>query len=90
MGSQTIMEKPEDLLAASGAARLVGLSTTHLKYLADKGKIDSIKTTENIRLFRRKDLQALVRSRAENPPRKGRPPMKLAAKTTRKGKPTKP
>jgi hypothetical protein len=80
------MDKPEDLLGLSDAARLTSISAVWLRQLADQGRVASERTVRGTRLFRRKDIEAFMRERAARPPVRGRPPLKKPTKRTTKPK----
>ena len=63
----------EELLTTGDAARLIGLSPESIRRLSNEGKLTAIRTRTGQRLFRKSDLEALVRKRASMPYRFGRP-----------------
>lgn|GEM_PF-3210309 len=60
---------PDDLMTASDAGRIIGVSADMVRLLARGGKLAFMSTIRGVRLFRRADVDALVTRRA----RKKRP-----------------
>jgi hypothetical protein len=60
---------PDDLMTASDAGRIIGVSADMVRLLARGGKLAFLSTIRGVRLFRRADVDALVIRRA----RKKRP-----------------
>ena len=62
------------LLGPSAVARVLNVSTTRVRVLADTGRLPVAATTEvGMRLFRAEDVAQFVAARAELPRRSGRP-----------------
>lgn len=60
---------PDDLMTASDAGRIIGVSADMVRLLARGGKLAYLSTIRGVRLFRRADVDALASRRA----RKKRP-----------------
>lgn len=58
---------PDDLMTASDAGRILGVSADMVRLLARSGKLAFLKTIGGVRLFRRADVEALVSRRARRP-----------------------
>ncbi|WP_224247442.1 helix-turn-helix domain-containing protein [Hyalangium gracile] len=58
------MEDPEQLLTASDAARILGLSRDMVRILAHKGRLRALRAANGYHLFRRGDVEELARLRA--------------------------
>lgn len=56
---------PNDLLAPGDAAKVLGLSTDQVRVLSDDGTLPTLRTIGGRRLFKRQDVDALARERAE-------------------------
>jgi len=66
---------PDDLMTASDAGRILGVSADMVRLLARGGKLAFLSTIGGVRLFRRADVDALVSRRARRQglaPRRGR------------------
>ena len=61
---------PDDLMTASDAARILGVSADMVRLLARGGELAFMSTISGVRLFRRADVDALV-SRRERKRRSG-------------------
>ena len=55
---------PDDLMTASDAGRIIGVSADMVRLLARGGKLAFMSTIRGVRLFRRADVDALVARRA--------------------------
>jgi excisionase family DNA binding protein len=56
----------EDLLNVSDAARLIGISSAGVRALADRGQLPVWRrTVGGMRLFVRRDVESLMKQRAE-------------------------
>ena len=55
---------PDDLMTASDAGRIIGVSVDMVRLLARGGELAFISTISGVRLFRRADVDALVSRRA--------------------------
>ena len=55
---------PEDLMTASDAGRIIGVSADMVRLLARGGKLALRSTIRGVRLFRRADVDALALRRA--------------------------
>lgn len=55
---------PNDLMTASDAGRIIGVSADMVRLLARGGKLAFLSTIRGVRLFRRADVDALVTRRA--------------------------
>jgi hypothetical protein len=55
---------PDDLMTASDAGRIIGVSADMVRLLARGGKLAFLSTIRGVRLFRRADVDALARRRA--------------------------
>jgi hypothetical protein len=55
---------PEDLMTASDAGRIIGVSADMVRLLARGGKLAYLSTIRGVRLFRRADVDALAMRRA--------------------------
>jgi excisionase family DNA binding protein len=55
---------PNDLMTASDAARIIGVSVDMVRLLARGGKLAFLSTIRGVRLFRRADVDALALRRA--------------------------
>lgn len=65
--------RTEPLLTIGDAARLLGLSTSRVRQLADGGALPVIKTASGVRLFHQRDVERLTAQRlAEVPARTAR------------------
>jgi DNA-binding transcriptional MerR regulator len=58
------LERPDDLMTAADAGRILGLSVDMIRLIARDGKLPFLSTISGVRLFRRKDVEALARQRA--------------------------
>jgi excisionase family DNA binding protein len=57
------IDGPNDLMTAMDAGRILGVSVDMVRLLARDGRLPFMSTVGGIRLFRRKDVDALARSR---------------------------
>jgi DNA-binding transcriptional MerR regulator len=57
------MNHTHELLMASEAARLLGMSPENVRLLERKGRLRAKKTPSGIRLFMRRDVERLARER---------------------------
>jgi len=55
--------RAEEILTVGDAARLLGLSTSRVRQLAENGSLITFRTTSGIRLFRRSAVERLARER---------------------------
>jgi DNA-binding transcriptional MerR regulator len=55
---------PDDLMTASDAGRIIGVSADMVRLLARGGKLAFQSTIRGVRLFRRADVDALATRRA--------------------------
>ena len=55
---------PDDLMTASDAGRIIGVSADMVRLLARGGKLAFMSTIRGVRLFRRADVDALATHRA--------------------------
>jgi hypothetical protein len=62
-----------DLVTGLGAARILGMSGTHVLRLMSAGHLQSMGKAGQAFLFRRQDVEELRKARLENPPHIGRP-----------------
>jgi excisionase family DNA binding protein len=69
------IEAAEDLMTASGAGRILGVSVDMVRILARGGNLPFMSTTGGVRLFRRADVDALAQRRERA---KARPKSKAA------------
>jgi DNA-binding transcriptional MerR regulator len=58
-------DDPDQLLTASDAARILGLSRDMVRILGQKGILPSLRAANGYHLFRRRDVEDLARQRAE-------------------------
>ena len=58
------IDGPNDLMTAMDAGRILGVSVDMVRLLARDGRLPFMSTIGGIRLFRRKDVNALARRRA--------------------------
>jgi predicted site-specific integrase-resolvase len=58
-------EQHDQLLTASDAARILGLSRDMVRILSNKGVLPSQRAANGYHLFRRGDVEELARKRAE-------------------------
>jgi DNA-binding transcriptional MerR regulator len=58
-------DERDQLLTASDAARILGLSRDMVRILSQKGILPSQRTANGYHLFRRGDVEKLARERAE-------------------------
>jgi excisionase family DNA binding protein len=70
MAIQKAAANPDDLMTASDAARILGVSVDMVRLLARGGELAFMSTISGVRLFRRADVDALV-SRRERKRRSG-------------------
>lgn len=68
-----------DLVMPAEAGALLKLSREQVLKLDRQGRLASVRTTNGVRLFWRRDIEALAAERRRNPPRPGRPPKKAGA-----------
>ncbi len=66
------IDGPEDLMTAVDAGRILGISVDMVRLLARDGRLPFMSTVGGIRLFRRKDVDALARRRARDKRKAGR------------------
>jgi excisionase family DNA binding protein len=52
-----------EFVTCSEAARIIGVSATHIRYWHAKGTLKATRTSGGWRLFRRADVEALAASR---------------------------
>jgi predicted site-specific integrase-resolvase len=57
------IDGPEDLMTAADAGRILGISVDMVRLLARGGRLPFLSTISGMRLFRRKDVNALLRRR---------------------------
>ena len=57
------IDGPNDLMTAMDAGRILGVSVDMVRLLARDGRLPFMSTISGIRLFRRKDVNALARRR---------------------------
>lgn len=57
------IDGPNDLMTATDAGRILGVSVDMVRLLAREGRLPFTSTVGGIRLFRRKDVNALARRR---------------------------
>ena len=57
------IDGPNDLMTATDAGRILGVSVDMVRLLARDGRLPFMSTISGIRLFRRKDVNALARRR---------------------------
>ena len=57
------IDGPNDLMTAMDAGRILGVSVDMVRLLARDGRLRFMSTVGGIRLFRRKDVDALARRR---------------------------
>lgn len=57
------IDGPEDLMTAADAGRILGISVDMVRLLARDGRLPFLSTISGMRLFRRKDVNALLRRR---------------------------
>ena len=57
------IDGPNDLMTAMDAGRILGVSVDMVRLLARDGRLPFMSTVGGIRLFRRKDVDALARRR---------------------------
>lgn len=68
-------ETPDDLMTATDAGRILGISVDMVRVLARDGRLPFTSTVGGVRLFRRGDVVALARQRrASGTGRTGRTP----------------
>ena len=53
----------DDLMTASGAGRILGISVDMVRLLAKGGSLPFMSTISGVRLFRRADVESLARRR---------------------------
>ncbi len=58
----------EQFLTVGDAARLLELSTSRVRQLAEQGHLQATRTAGGVRLFRRPDVEALLWQRREQQP----------------------
>jgi hypothetical protein len=63
MKGQTKMNRTIDLLAPKDAGALLGITTAGVTRLAESGRLPEIRDSAGRRLFRRADVERLVRER---------------------------
>ena len=63
-----------DLMMPAEAGALLGVSREQVVKLDRQGRLSSVRTSNGVRLFRRRDVEALAAERRKNPPRPGRKP----------------
>lgn len=57
------VDGPDDLMTAADAGRILGISVDMVRLLARDGRLPFLSTIGGMRLFRRKDVNALARRR---------------------------
>jgi len=57
------MERADDLMTASDAGRILGVSVDMVRVLAKNGELPFMSTISGVRLFRRADVAGLARRR---------------------------
>lgn len=57
------IDGPDDLMTAADAGRILGISVDMVRLLARDGRLKCLSTIGGMRLFRRKDVNALLRRR---------------------------
>ena len=62
------VDGPDDLMTATDAGRILGVSVDMVRVLARRGGLPFTSTVGGIRLFRRADVDALARQRAKRKP----------------------
>jgi excisionase family DNA binding protein len=62
--------KPDDLMTAIDAARILGLSVDMVRRLAKDGRLPFLSTVSGVRLFRRGNVEDLAHQRALRSDRK--------------------
>ena len=65
---------PDELMTPMEAAKLLGLSADYVRDLSNKGSIPTLRTTSGRRLFRRGDVESLLKVRAQAAARRSRRP----------------
>jgi excisionase family DNA binding protein len=60
------MNDADQLLTASDAARILGLSRDMVRILSQKGRLPAQRAANGYYLFRRGDVESLARQRAED------------------------
>ena len=62
--TQANQGRPDDLMTAADAARILGLSADMVRLLARKGRlIPAVQSVRGLRMFRRADIEALAEER---------------------------
>lgn len=56
--------KNTQILIASEAARILGLTPATVRYLENHGKLKALKTASGVRIFDRSQVELLARARA--------------------------
>jgi DNA-binding transcriptional MerR regulator len=59
------LEGPDDLMTAMDAGRILGVSVDMVRVLARNGDLIFQATVSGVRLFKRADVEALARQRAQ-------------------------
>jgi excisionase family DNA binding protein len=59
------VDGPDDLMTATDAGRILGVSVDMVRVLARNGGLPFMSTIGGVRLFRRADVDALARARAQ-------------------------
>lgn len=59
------VDGPDDLMTAADAGRILGVSVDMVRLLARSGGLPFMSTIGGVRLFRRADVDALARERAQ-------------------------
>lgn len=59
------LEGPDDLMTATDAGRILGVSVDMVRVLARNGGLAFQATVSGVRLFKRADVDALARQRAQ-------------------------
>lgn len=59
------VDGPDDLMTATDAGRILGVSVDMVRVLARNGGLPFMSTIGGVRLFRRADVDALARVRAQ-------------------------
>jgi hypothetical protein len=67
---------PEQLMTASGAACILGRSRDMVRILSHKGDLAAVQATNGYHFFKRQDVEALARKRAQARADRGKRPIK--------------
>jgi excisionase family DNA binding protein len=71
------LEGPDDLMTATDAGRILGVSVDMVRVLARNGDLPFQSTVGGVRLFKRADVDALARARAQRKLRQAKTRPKL-------------